>query len=324
MSITKETSKRVGELSVKIKSCLLNNGIYIRAYGHSDNPCIILIHGLGSQLIHWPSLLIEGLVSEGFYIITFDNRDAGLSRHYDELGTLDLMEVINLKKEGIEVKSPYTLEDMASDVVALMDSLSIKKANILGVSMGGMIAQSFALHNQDRVLKLILVETTSGDFHLPQAKPEVLQLCFLPTAKAQTNETVEVYVDNKIKLYRLYNPHFFNEEKTRALLTEAFERSHDPDGFKRQLLAIIAAEPRGERLKTLSSESLIIHGEDDPAFPPEHGKYIAECIPNSQLEVIEKMGHGLHDEVCGRIVNLISEFIGEESSITSGYTSVGM
>jgi len=122
-------------------------------YGNPDNPCLILITGIGGQLIDWPEIFINGLVKNGFYVLTFDNRDSGLSRSYD---------------------GPYTLEDMAQDVVILMDDLHIKKAHIFGGSMGGIIAQYVAINFPDRVLRLICMATTSGESTLPPAKPEVL------------------------------------------------------------------------------------------------------------------------------------------------------
>lgn len=280
------------------KTCFLNKGVFIETYGNINHSCIILIHGLGCQLIQWPKSLIEGLVSKQFYVVTFDNRDSGYSQHYTHLGAPNLMAAIKTRQEGNDFKPPYTLEDMASDVVKLMDSISIQKATILGVSMGGMIAQVLALNYQSRLSSLILIETSSGD--LPPG---------LFSPPENTNETLETYVESKTQLYRIYNPHFFNEENTRALHAAAFNRAYNPDGSSRQLLAIIASQPRGERLRQLQVKSLIIHGAEDPVFSKEHGEFLKDCIPSSQLKIIEKMGHGLPEELCGEIVEVISDFI---------------
>jgi pimeloyl-ACP methyl ester carboxylesterase len=286
--------------------------LYHEAHGDPNHPCIVLINGLGAQLIQWPEMLIEGLVNKGLYVITFDNRDSGLSHHYDHLGTPNLVAAINAKQEGHDFNSPYTLEDMADDVVMLMDNLSIQKAHMLGISMGGIIAQLFALNHRARVSSLILLQTTSGDSHLPSAQPEVHQFFYSSISEKPQKENLESYVERQIKLYQLYNPNFFNEEKTRELLIALYTRAYDPDGFRRQLLTMICAKPRGERLKQLQVKSLIIHGSDDPAFPLEHGKYLADCIPYSRLEIIEKLGHGLSDEFGDKIAAVVSDFINEE------------
>jgi pimeloyl-ACP methyl ester carboxylesterase len=288
--------------------------LYHEAHGDPNHPCIMLINGLGAQLIQWPEMLIEGLVNKGLYVVTFDNRDSGLSHHYDHLGIPNLIVIINSKQECRNFKLPYTLKDMADDVVMLMDKLLIQKAHILGISMGGIIAQIFALNNPKRVSSLILLETTSGDTHLPSAKPEVHQFFSLPISENLQRENLESYVERQTKLYQIYNPNFFNEQKTRELLTELYKRAYNPDGFKRQLSALICAEPRGERLKQLQIKSLIIHGSDDPAFPLEHGKYLADCIPYSRIEIIERLGHGLPDEFGDKIAAVIVNFINEKKN----------
>ena len=284
--------------------------LYYETHGDPNHPCIILINGIGGQLIQWSKLLVAGLASKGLYVVTFDNRDSGLSQYYSHLGKPNLMAAINAKQEGKDYKIPYTLEDMASDVARLMDKLSCHKAHILGESMGGIIAQVFALKYPKRLLSLILIGTTSGDSHLPPANPEVLQ--FFSSSTSEKEENIKSFVASKTKLYQIYNPHFFNEEKTRAFLTAAYKRAHDSDGFKRQLLAMIAAEPRGEKLKQLQVRTLIIHGTDDPTFPLKHGKYLADCIPLSRLEIIEKMGHGIPDELGDKLITVITNFINDE------------
>jgi pimeloyl-ACP methyl ester carboxylesterase len=295
------------------KSIAMNNPFPIcyETHGNPNHPCIILILGIGGQLIQWPKTLIDGLVKE-FYVVTFDNRDSGLSQYYDHLGTPNLPEAIHARQNGKPFKPPYTLEDMASDVIMLMDKLSIQKAHILGGSMGGMIAQVFAIEHPERILSLILIATTSGDPHLSPAAASVLQFFSLSTSEKREKESLESYVESKTTLYRIYDPAFFNEAKTRALLTEVYKRAYYPDGFKRQLIALIFAEPRGEKLKKLQVKSLVIHGKNDPVFPLDHGKYLADCLTNSRLEIIEKMGHGLPDEMCKIIADLIADFINEE------------
>ncbi|MBA2648653.1 MAG: alpha/beta hydrolase [Legionella sp.] len=279
--------------------------LYYETFGESHQDCIILITGIGAQLIHWPKMLIEELVNQGFYVVLFDNRDAGLSKSYDELGSPSLFSLLCAKIRNRPIKNYYSLEDMAADVLMLMDHISQDKAHIMGISMGGMIAQEVALRYCNRVSSLTLVGTTSGDPHIPSAAPALKRLFSI--SSFYKKEDLKSYVENKTALFKMYNPIFFNEEQTRALHTAAFNRAYRPDGFKRQLMATISAKPRGSSLKKLHLKSLIIHGEIDPVFPPQHAIHLAACIPNSRLEILEDMGHVIPVEYCKRIAQWISQ-----------------
>lgn len=282
--------------------------IYYETFGNAHDPCIILITGIGGQLVDWSPILTHGLANKGFFVVIFDNRDSGLSRHYDQLGVPNFNEAIVAIQQGQLFHPPYTLEDMAADVIALMDELRIKKAHIVGGSMGGIIAQYVALNYTHRVLSLICIATTSGDPKLPPAKKEVLD--FFATSMNSENQSLESAVNKKLQLFKIYNhPDYFDEEKIKKQLVTAFKRANDPNGFKRLLLAMICAKPRTEQLKNLDAPCLIIHGDYDPVFSVEHGKQLAESITGSHLEVIKKMGHGLPDYFDYKIVNLIVSFI---------------
>ncbi|MBX3710056.1 MAG: alpha/beta hydrolase [Gammaproteobacteria bacterium] len=279
--------------------------ICYETFGNMHNPCIILIVGIGGQLIDWPSILTCGLADKGFYVVVFDNRDSGLSKHYDEVGVPNFSEAIAAKQQGQPFNPSYTLEDMATDVITLMDELHIKKAHIVGSSMGGIIAQYVAINNCDRALSLTCIYSTSGDPTLPPSKKEVLG--FFATSMNTENLSLEAAVNKKLKLFKIYNhPDFFDEGKIVQQLTAAFKRANNPNGFKRILLAMICAQSRTEQLKKLSIPCLIIHGDYDPVFPLEHGKQLADSIPGSHLEVIKKMGHGLPDEFAKKVVDLIA------------------
>ncbi len=274
--------------------------------GDPQNPCIILIMGIGGQLIHWPTEFTQGLVKKGFYVLLFDNRDTGLSRYYDHLETPNLLEAIAVRQQRKYLTLPYTLEDMAADVIMLMDELSIKQAHIAGISMGGMISQIVALKYPERVLSLTCIATTTGDPNLPPAKPKVLEYFF---SFQRQVEDLESYVSSKIELHKIYNhPEHVDEKKTREFFIEAYLRAYNPSGFKRQLLAIIFAESRVEELKSILIPSLIIHGDYDPVFSIEHGKQLAQSLTNSHLGIIEKMGHGLPECLSENIVNLIVKY----------------
>lgn len=282
--------------------------ICYEVFGNSDNPPMILIMGIGGQLIDWPLALIEGLVEGGFYVVIFDNRDSGLSRHYDELGVPNLDKAMASKQQDQPLNPPYTLEDMALDVIALMDKLRIDKAHIVGLSMGGVIAQYVALNFIDRVLSLTCIASTSGDPQLPEPKKEVLEY-FSSSMNTQVF-SMESSINNRLKLLRIYShPDYFDEEKTKNQLMMAYKRANDPVGFKRLMLAMVCAAPRTEKLKKLKIPCLIIHGDCDPLFPVEHGKQLAQSIEGSHLEIIKKMGHRLPDLACNKIVDLMIKYI---------------
>lgn len=282
--------------------------LYYKTFGNSHNPCIILITGIGGQLIDWPLTLIKGLADKDFYIVTFDNRDSGLSHHYDELGIPNLSEAMAAKQQGKTFNPPYTLEDMASDVVELMNELHIEKAHMVGASMGGIIAQYVALNDRDRVLSLTCIYSTSGNPELPPAKKEVLE--FFSSSMNSGDQSFESVINNKLHLYKIYNhPDYYDEEKIRNQLVRSFKRAHYPIGFKRLLLAMICAEPRTNKLKNLKVPCLIIHGDYDPVFPLQHGIELAKSIEGSHFVIIEKMGHGLPDVFSKKIRDLIAHFL---------------
>lgn len=280
--------------------------IFFELHGDPKNPCLILINGIGGQLIHWTTEFIHALVNKKLYVVIFDNRDSGLSKHYNHFQTRNLNEAISAIKTG-KFEPPYTLDHMAEDVIFLMDKLNIQKAHIAGCSMGGMIAQLVAINHPTRVLSLICMITSSGETSLPQAKEEVLNYFFSP--KKQT-VSCDDFLDSKMQLHKIYNhPDHIDEKKDRALFQKSYHRSHNPAGFTRQLLAMIVAKPRTEKLKQLKIPTLIIHGNNDPVFSIEHAKQLQQCVPSSQLTIIEKMGHGLPDCLSEEIANLIVKHI---------------
>lgn len=266
-----------------------NFPIYYKCIGNPSHPCIILITGIEGQLTSWPRQLTHDLTERGFYVVTFDNRDAGLSKHYEELGVPDLHSAISAKQQGKSFTPPYRLEDMASDVILLMNKLQISKAHILGLSMGGMIAQYVALNYPECVISLTCIASSSGDTHLPTAKSEVLN--FFAASLSNTEQSQEDLIKRKLDLLKIYlHPDHVQEEKLREFVTLSVKRAHYPDGFKRTILAMIYAEPRTERLKTLTLPTLIIHGDYDPVFSIEHGKQLASLISSCTIRNNSKNG----------------------------------
>ena len=286
---------------------LARDGISIcyKTFGVPTNPCLILIMGLGGQLINWPPEITQGLADKGFYVIVFDNRDVGLSSYYDQLKTPAIFGAMIARELGTTFNPPYTLAEMAADVIVLMDGLDIKKAHIVGISLGGMISQILALEYPQRVLSLTCIASTSGDKNLPPATPEVLALLFAERGTVEDRESV---INHRMQLHKAYNyPEDVNESKLREHFILSYQRAYHPQGVKRQMLAVIAAKSRVEPLKQLKIPTLIIHGDYDPAFPLEHGQQLAELIPDSHLEVIENMGHGLPASVYQKLVELMAK-----------------
>lgn len=284
-----------------------NVSICYEAFGNPKNPCVILIMGITGQLISWPLELVEALAAQGFYVIRFDNRDVGLSSYYDHLATPLISEAFAIKQQGGAFHPPYTLNDMADDILTLMDGLGIAKAHLVGISMGGMIAQIFALAHKDRILSLTCIATSSGgdeNTKLPPPKPEVMSCFFGPAPKVIDFET---YFNSVFPLFKIYNhPEDVDEEKIRKFYEAAYLRAYHPEGNQRQLLAIMFAEPRGKKLQKVKVPSLVIHGDCDPMVSIEHGQHLAQCLPNSHLVILERMGHGLPEKYYRKFVELLT------------------
>lgn len=219
----------------------------------------------------------------------------------------DFNALMTAAQQGKEIIPRYTLENMAEDVITLMDMLQIIKAHIIGGSMGGIIAQYVAINFPERVLSLVCLATTSGDPNLPPPKKDVAN--FFSGIGQNSSQSEESILNNKLQLFKVYNhPDSFDETKIKQQLQASFSRAYNANGFKRQLIAMILAKPRGEKLKKLTMPSLIIHGDYDPVFSLEHGKQLADIIPNSHFEMIEKMGHGLPEFACEHIIASITQY----------------
>lgn len=269
--------------------------ICYETFGDKENPCVILVAGITAQLISWQPAFIQQIVDAGFYVITFDHRDVGFSQYYDELPTPSLSEAIEKLQQGEMFEIPYQLADMAGDIVALMDGLGIAKTHLVGMSMGGQIAQLFSIAYPDRLLSLTLVATTSADADLPPPKPEILEFFFKPVSDPNN---IDEAIARHLVQYQLYN-HVddYDEGSMGAILRNSYQRAFHPAGNHRQLLATMTATPRGEQLKSVTTPTLIIHGSVDPIYDVAHAEHLLECFPNSELKIIDKMGHGLPPRV---------------------------
>ncbi len=282
------------------------NGIQIEyeTFGNPSGRPLLLIIGLGAQMIHWDEDLCQDLAKRGHYVIRFDNRDVGLSTKFEEAGVPNLVEIFGKIMQGEKVKPPYSLDDMADDAVGLLDALRIRKAHICGMSMGGMIAQTVAIRHLSRVLSLTSIYSTTGNPEVPQPKPEVLGLLITPPPRER-----EAFIEHMLGVFKaIAGPGFAVDEKwTRKIVAVSYDRCFCPQGMARQLVAILTHGDRGPALASVKAPTLVIHGTDDPLVSVEGGKATAKAVPGAQLMLIEGMGHDLpHGGAWPRIVEAIA------------------
>jgi pimeloyl-ACP methyl ester carboxylesterase len=267
------------------------NGISIEVHEHGlrAHPAVLLIMGLGMQLIAWPPTVIEPLVQAGYRVITFDNRDIGLSQHFDHLGCPNILWVGIKRKLGLRIEPAYSLQDMARDALGVLDALNISKAHIVGASMGGMIAQHLASAAPQRVLSLTSIMSSSGAPLLPEAKPAVLR-ALLSRPRSRSLEDISAYY---MKLFSVIGSPAFAMDS--PLLQERIrmgvERSYHPEGTLRQMVAVAADTQRHELIKRITAPTLVVHGLADVLVPPAHGRDTAQRIVGSRFLGIEGMGH---------------------------------
>lgn len=267
-------------------------------FGDPSYPPMLLIMGLGGQMIRWDEAFCQQLAAQGHWVIRFDNRDVGLSTKFDEGGIPDVMALV----QGEIVEVPYKLVDMAGDAVGLLDALGIDAADVVGVSMGGMIAQTIAIHYPNRVRTLTSIMSSTGNPNLPQPTSEAMSVLLAPPASSRTD-----YVNNSLKGAKvLHGPKYpFNEEYVRNYSERSYDRCYHPQGFARQLGAILASGSRHEALGNVKTPTLVIHGDGDPLVPVEGGKDTAKSIPKAKLLIIEGMGHSFPIEVVPQILQAI-------------------
>jgi pimeloyl-ACP methyl ester carboxylesterase len=281
------------------------NGIQIEydTFGDSSFPALLLIAGNGAQMIFWDIEFCELLAKKGYFVIRFDNRDAGLSTKFEDAGIPDFPAAIKAAMEGKPVESAYSLDDMADDAVGLLNALGIEKAHICGASMGGMIAQVISYRHPKNVLSLTLIMSTTGNPDLPQGKPETIALVLAPQPAER-----KAFVEHNMNIWRrIWSPGFpFEEKRARTFLEKSYDRSYYPQGMARQNIAILASGDRRESLSTIAVPTLVVHGADDPLIPVAGGKDTAYVIPGARLFIISGMGHDMPKGVWAEIVDAIS------------------
>jgi pimeloyl-ACP methyl ester carboxylesterase len=270
--------------------------------GNPGDPVLLLIMGLGAQLIWWDPDLCQRFVDQGFFVVRFDNRDVGLSTKIDV--DVDVAELLPRAVAGEEVDAPYYLSDMADDAAGLLDALGIDRAHVVGASMGGMIAQSLAIRHPHKVLSLTSIMSTTGDSDVGQPDPEVLPILLAPPAPDRESAINSAVAANKM----IGSPDHFDEERARQYAALSYDRSYYPKGTSRQLLAIVSSASRSQDLRKLHVNTLVIHGDRDPLVNPTGGQRTAEVVPGAKLLVCEGMGHDLPsfywDQVVGAITTM--------------------
>jgi pimeloyl-ACP methyl ester carboxylesterase len=277
------------------------NGIQIcyDAFGNPNDPAFLLVAGLGMQLIGWDEELCTMLAERGYWVIRYDNRDVGKSTKFDEAGVPDVMAAM----QGQDVSVPYLLSDMAADAAGLLDALGVKKAHVLGASMGGMIAQTIAIHYPERVRTLTSIMSTTGAPAVSMPKPEGLAFLMAPPAT-----DLESYIQNEINWVKGNYGSGFDWEETavREKATAVWERGTYPTGTARQMGAVLASGSRQEALEKLNIPTLVIHGKEDIIVPVEGGIATAESIPDAKLLLIDGMGHALPKDTWPQIVDTVA------------------
>jgi pimeloyl-ACP methyl ester carboxylesterase len=281
------------------------NGIEIEyaCYGHEDARPLLLLRGLGTQLIQWDPRLCERIASAGHRLVIFDNRDVGLSTHLSEAAVPELGGVARALAEGRRPEVPYTVDDMADDVVGLMDALAFASVHVAGISMGGMIAQQVAIRHPQRVRSLTSIMSSTSEPGLPAPTPEAQAALMEPAPKER-----KAYQEYSVRTARCFagDGFPFDAEAQRELAGRVFDRAFDPDGVGRQMAAVVASGSRHEALARVRTPALVIHGSADPLIPPAGGEATARAIPGARLELIEGMGHDLPEGAWPALVDAIT------------------
>jgi len=273
---------------------LPSRGLHLEAESHGkpSDPAVILIMGLGLQLIFWPEELIQALTGAGFRVIVFDNRDCGLSgsrfeRAYTAPGRALLAHMFRRP-----FRPAYRLPDMAEDTLALADALEIESFHLVGVSLGGMVAQTLAARYPGRVLSLVSIMSNAGPDTAPWPKPGVLRKFMRrPPRRARRQARIDHTVRVLVAVGRLSDK--AEIDRLRERVAEAVDRAWRPDGIARQLLAVLADRDRSAEVARIACPTLIMHGEDDPLIRLPAAFYMHKLIPHAELEIIDGMAHFL-------------------------------
>jgi pimeloyl-ACP methyl ester carboxylesterase len=281
------------------------NGIELcwDSFGETGAPPILLIMGLAAQMIAWPDEFCERIAERGFRVIRFDNRDIGMSTHFDAAGVPNIGAALAAATQGKPVDAPYRLSDMAADAFGLLDALGIARAHVVGASMGGAIAQTMAIERPERMLTLTSIMATTGEPGLPPPTPEAMGVLLKPPVA-----TLEGFIESYAQTWKVLRAGSFPEDEAldRERAEQVFARGLNPPGVARQLAAILASGSRKSGLRSVRVPTLVLHGDADPLVPLACGVDTAESIPGARLVVIPGMGHALPISCWARIIDEIA------------------
>ncbi len=270
------------------------NGIDLayETFGEDGNPPMLLIMGLGTQMIGWPDPFCADLARRGYYVVRYDNRDVGLSTHLREARAPSLTDAVLRRADP-----PYTITDMADDAVGLLDALGLGTAHVVGVSMGGFIAQTVALDHRSRVRSLTLIMTSTGSRLVGNPKPPVFAALTRRRGVADRSTAQQTAVE----FYRIIGSkgYAFDEQYLSEVAGRSYDRAHDPGGYIRQLSAVMAQRDRTSDLRRLDVPALVMHGLDDPLVAPSGGIALAKALRGSRFVGFEGVGHDLPRDLWG-------------------------
>jgi pimeloyl-ACP methyl ester carboxylesterase len=282
-----------------------SNGIELcfEVSGEVADPVLVMVHGHGAQLISWDDDLVAAFVGLGLRVVRFDHRDAGLSTHLDHLATPDPFAIVG----GDHSSVAYRIDDLADDVAGLLDALGVAQAHVLGVSMGGMVAQSFAIRHALRTRSLTSIMSSPDPVTAGTPAPEIIEQWMRPaptTREAVIAESLESWRANGSPTLG------FDEPWAAELIARQYDRAYDPAGVARQLGAIVAGPDRRPGLAALDVPTLVVHGSIDPILTVEGGEATARAVPGARLVVVEGMGHDLPRAMWPELLGAFAEVAG--------------
>jgi pimeloyl-ACP methyl ester carboxylesterase len=295
------------------------NGIELHYESFGDGEPLLLIVGIGAQMIQWDDEFCVALAAQGFRVIRFDNRDTGESQVLDHLGRPNFRRMVALRALGLPARPPYTLDDMAEDTAGLLDALGIERAHVVGMSLGGMIGQCLALKHPTRVASLCLLMSTPGELWACLPTPKMLLALGVRAGHGEAGA-----VQYQLDMFRLISsaPHHTPEARLRRIAALHYQRGLQPGGFARQLGAVLGSPGRLRRLRAVRAPTLVIHGAKDPVIPPLAGRLIAARIPGARLSVIRNMGHDLGPSLWPHAIEAIAD--NARRTLTADATPMGL
>ncbi len=284
---------------------LASNGLTleVESFGREEDPPLVLIMGLGCQMIYWHEEFCEALAAQGFRVIRFDNRDIGLSTKLDEHGVPPVLRLLLRGGMGLRFQVPYGIGDMADDTLGLLDAMGIERAHIVGVSMGGMIAQMMAIKAPERLLSLCSWSSTTGERRCSTPTPRALKALL---ARPQPGRRGRV--EHAVRLMQVVGTgHLADETWLRDRVGLAYDRSNYWPGFVRQFAAVVTARPRSRALAAIRVPTLVLHGAADSLIPVAGGRATAAAIEGARFEVFEGMGHDVPRALWPHLVGAIAD-----------------